>query len=194
MILPAGTPIDEARQAVRDAHLTRAPVVDAGGRFVGVVSSGETDGGATAGTAADIAYPTVSSEASLDSALDAMVSAGTNWVPVLERGRIVGVIAMAEVIGGYQTALRRTLRLLTGVTGRATLIEATVGEGSAFAGLPVSSAPWPAGAVAVSIDRRNQLVSPTPDTELQPGDLIVVVAPAGAEAEIRALFGDGGGR
>jgi CBS domain-containing protein len=194
MILPAATPLDEARGAVRSAHLARAPVVDAGGRFLGVVSSEETDGGggATAGTAADIAYPTVSSEASLDSALDAMVSAGTNWVPVLERDRIVGVIAMADVIGGYQTALRRTLRLLTGVTGRATLIEATVGEGSAFAGAQVSNAPWPAGAVAVSIDRRSQLVSPTPDTQLQPGDVIVVVAPAGAEDEIRVLFGEGG--
>ena len=194
MILPAATPLDEARRAVRSAHLARAPVIDAGGRFLGVVSHEEADdsAGATAGTAADIAYPTVSSEASLDSALDAMVSAGTNWVPVVERDRIVGVIAMADVIGGYQTALRRTLRLLTGVTGRATLIEATVGEGSAFAGAQVSSAPWPAGAVAVSIDRRSQLVSPTPDTELQPGDVIVVVAPAGAENEIRLLFGDGG--
>ena len=195
LVLPAATPLDEARQAVRAARLARAPVVNAGGRFLGVVSSDGTgdSGGATAGTAADTSYPTVSSDASLDSALDAMVSAGTNWIPVLERERIVGVLAMAEVIGGYQTALRRTLRLLTGVTGRATLIEATVGEGSRFAGVRVGTAPWPAGAVALSIERRSQLLAPAPDTELRPGDVVVVVAPAGAEAEIRALFGDNSG-
>jgi hypothetical protein len=81
------------------------------------------------------------------------------------------------------------LRLLTGVTGTAVLMEATVGADSPFAGVRVSSAPWPAGCVAVSIDRHSHLVAPTPDTELHAGD-VVVVAPAGAETAIRTLFGD----
>jgi hypothetical protein len=146
--------------------------------------------GETARAAADSSYPFVSSEASLDSALDVMVSAGTNWVPVLERDRIVGVIAMSEVIGGYQTALRRTLRLLTGVTGRAVLMEASVREGSRFDGTTVGSAPWPPGCVALTIERSSQLVAPTPDTPLLAGDVVVVVGPAGAEASIRSSFGD----
>ena len=137
-------------------------MVDAGGRFVGVVSSdgtGDSDG-TTAGTAANTSYPTVSSDASVDSALDAMVSAAPT-----------GYLSSS----GTGSALRRTLRLLTGVTGRATLIEATVGEGSRFAGVRVGAAPWPAGAVALSIDRRSQLLAPAPDPELQPGDVVVVV-------------------
>jgi Trk K+ transport system NAD-binding subunit len=42
----------------------------------------------------------------------------------------------------------------------------------------------------VSIDRHSQLVAPTPDTELHAGDVVVVVAPAGTETQIRALFDD----
>ena len=190
LVIPSEALLSEVDTAMRAAGLMLAPVVD-GDRFVGVLARQEPDGDdVTAGAAADASYPTVSSDANLDSALDAMVSAGVNWIPVLERDRVAGVIAMTEVIGGYQTALRRALRLLTGVTGTAVLMEATVGAGSPFAGVRVASAPWPAGCVAVSIDRHSQLVAATSDTELQVGDVVVVVAPAGAEAAIRTLFGD----
>jgi CBS domain-containing protein len=192
LVVPAASPLREVHTAMRAAGLMVVPVVD-GQRFVGVLASGEPvdDDGVTGRAAADASYPTVSSDASLDSALDVMVSAGVNWIPVLERDRVAGVIAMTEVIGGYQTALRRALRLLTGVTGTAVLMEATVGVHSPFAGVRVANAPWPAGCVAVSIDRHSQLVAPTPDTELHAGDVVVVVAPVGAEAAIRTLFGDG---
>jgi H+/Cl- antiporter ClcA len=191
LVIPAQVLLAEAHAAMLDAHLTDAPVVD-GDRFVGVLSIDEHDqSGTTAGAAADLTHPTVSSDANLDSALDAMVSAGVNWIPVIEHDRVAGVLAMTEVIGGYQTALRRALRLLTGVTGTAVLMEVTIGADSPFTGMRVSRAPWPTGCVAVSIDRHSQLVSPTPDTELHAGDVVVVVAPAGTETEIRRLFDDG---
>jgi CBS domain-containing protein len=193
LLIRAATPLADARAAIRAAHAPGASVVD-GVRYLGVVTSDAADveDTTTAGAAADSAYPSVSSDASLDSALDAMVSAGVNWIPVLERDRVLGVIAMTEVIGGYQTALRRALRLLTGVTGTAVLMEATISPESPLAGTRVANAPWPRGCVAVSIDRQSQLVSPTPETELKAGDVLVVVAPAGAETTIRALFGHTG--
>lgn len=191
VVVPAATPLDAAQSRMRAADVTRAPVTD-GDRFVGVITIDGTDqaGAAAAEGASDASYPTISSDASLASALDAMVSAGVNWIPVLEHNQLTGIIAMSEVIGGYQTALRRTLRRLAGIHGRAVLMEATVADGSPVAGVRVANAPWPAGCVAVSIDRHSQLVAPAPDTELRPGDLVVVVAPAGAETEIRKLLGD----
>jgi hypothetical protein len=171
------------------AGLTAAPVVD-GHRFVGVLVDPQvTDEAANAGAVADASYPTTSSDANLDAALDAMVSAGVNWIPVVERGRVAGLIAMTDVIGGYQTALRRALRLLTGVTGTAVLMEATIDADSPLAGARIANAPWPPGSVAVSIDRHSQLVAPTPETELRAGDVVVIVAPSGSEPAIRALFG-----
>ena len=82
VVVPADSPLPSALQLVRTARATRAPVVD-GDRFLGVITS-DMDGGQgapTAGAAADGTYPTVSSDANLDSALDAMVSAGVNWIP-----------------------------------------------------------------------------------------------------------------
>jgi len=193
LLIPAATRLADARAAIRAAHTLSAPVLD-GVRYVGVLSAdtADADDTTTAAAAADTAHPTVSSEASLDSALDAMVSAGVNWIPVIEQDRVLGVIAMTEIIGGYQTALRRALRLLTGVTGTAVLMEATIDPESPFAGTRVANAPWPPGCVAVSIDRQSQLVSATPETELHAGDIVVVVAPAGSESRIRSLFGNGG--
>jgi CIC family chloride channel protein len=195
VVVGATWPLRTALEVVRSERGTRAPVMD-GDRFVGVITT-DMDGrqdGLTAGAAADVSYPTVSPDAKLDSALDAMVSAGVNWVPVVERHGVTGVIAMSEVIGGYQTALRRTLRRLAGISGRAALIETTVGEGSPMAGVRVANAPWPGGCVALSIDRHSALVAPTPETQLLPGDVVVVVAPAGTEPEIREVFGDPGAR
>jgi CBS domain-containing protein len=189
--ISADAPIADAQASVRALGLSRGPVVDGHGRFVGVVSTDGPNGeGAAAVDAADTTYPSVSSEASLDAALDAMVSAETNWLPVLEHDRIVGVVAMSEVIGSYQTALRRTLRLMTGITGKATLIEATVMERSPFDGTTVADAPWPPGCVALTIERKSQLIAPTPDTPLHAGDIVVIAGPADAEASIRSTFGD----
>jgi Trk K+ transport system NAD-binding subunit len=61
---------------------------------------------------------------------------------------------------------------------------------SVLAGARIANAAWPRGSVAVSIDRHNQLVAPTPDTELLAGDVVVIVAPSGSEPTIRALFGE----
>jgi H+/Cl- antiporter ClcA len=189
LIIPASASLTDVRTAMTAAGLTAAPVVD-GDRFLGVLADPQVvDGAAKAGAAADTSYPTISTDSNLDAALDAMVSAGVNWIPVLEHGRVAGLIAMTDVIGGYQTALRRALRLLTGVTGTAVLMEATIDADSPLAGARIANAPWPPGSVAVSIDRHSQLVAPTPETELRAGDVVVIVAPSGSEPAIRALFG-----
>jgi Trk K+ transport system NAD-binding subunit len=114
-----------------------------------------------------------------------MVSAGIGWISVVdERSRVVGIVAMNQVVAGYQRALRRSLHQLADIKGSAVLIEAPVGEASAFGGTTVASAPWPRGTVVLSIDHHSQLIVPQPDTPLQAGDVIVAVAPAAAEAEL----------
>ena len=114
-----------------------------------------------------------------------MVSAGVSWIPVVDAGQLVGIVAMNEVIGGYQQALRRSLRLVADVRSGSVLVEVPVAEGSRFAGATVASAPWPPGSIALSIDRNSQLLTPLPETTLQPGDVIIAVVPTAAEAELK---------
>jgi Trk K+ transport system NAD-binding subunit len=104
------------------------------------------------------------------------------------RSRVVGIVALNQVIAGYQQALRRSLHQLADVRGSSVLVEAPVGEASAFGGTTVASAPWPRGTVVLSIDRHSQLIAPQPETPLHAGDVIVAVAPATAEAELRRLL------
>ena len=85
-------------------HLVGAAVVGADGNLVGVMSSQviASDGDTNVGAAADRNYPTVTPDQGLDIALDVMVSAGYAWLPVIEGDKVVGVVAMNEIIAGYQ--------------------------------------------------------------------------------------------
>jgi H+/Cl- antiporter ClcA len=182
----ATMPLDDARGLLEDLRVPGAPVLGDDGRFVGVLALGQTElPGAPGAGDIDRSYPTVPSNRGLDFALDAMVSGGIGWIPVVDGGRLVGIVAMNEVIGGYQRALRRSLRLLADVRGSAVLVEAPVSEASPFAGATVATAPWPRGSFALSIDRRSQLITPTPETVLEAGDVVVAVVPAAAESELR---------
>ena len=188
LILRVGTPVDDARRLLESQNLAGAPVVADDGALVGVMSAGGTTltADVTTQDGIDRSYPTVPADRGLDFALDAMVSAGIGWISVVdERSRVVGIVAMNQVVAGYQRALRRSLHQLADIKGSAVLVEAPVGEASAFGGTTVASAPWPRGTVVLSIDHHSQLIAPQPDTPLQAGDVIVAVAPAAAEAELR---------
>jgi hypothetical protein len=187
LVLPALTPVRAAAQLLGAAGVRGAPVVGDDDEFLGVMSSDKPrhDGDIAARAMGDRSHPTVSPDQGLDFALDAMVSAGAGWVPVVEQGRVVGIVAMSEVISGYQHALRRSTRLLADIRGATALVEAPVAAASAFAGTTVATAPWPRGSFALSIDRHSQLIAPRPDTAIQAGDVVVVVVPAAAEADLR---------
>jgi H+/Cl- antiporter ClcA len=177
--------LDEARRILVDRHLPGAPVVGGDGRFVGVLSKAPTELPEVSDRDVDRSYPTVRPDHGLDVALDSMVSGGLRWLPVVDAGHLVGIVAMNEVIGGYQRALRRSLHLLADVRGGSVLVEAVVSDTSPFARTTVAAAPWPRGSFALSIDRHSQLITPLPDTVLEGGDVVVVVVPAAAESALR---------
>ncbi|MEO8265402.1 MAG: chloride channel protein [Ilumatobacteraceae bacterium] len=187
VVLSADTPFSETSHLLHAKNLSGSLVVDNDGVFIGVISPNDSRHGGvlTAAAAADRSYPSVPSDRGLDFALDVMVSAGVTWIPVVDASHVVGIVAMNEIIAGYQRVLRRSLRLLADVTGSTVLVEATIGDASPFVGSTIATAPWPRGSFALSIDRHSQLIAPRPDVTLQRGDVVVTVAPAEAEAELR---------
>lgn len=185
LVLPDRLPLDEARRLLEDRRLPGAPVVGDDGTYVGVLARTPSDLPEATSRDVDRAYPTVRSYEGLDAALDALVSGGIAWVPVVDAGRLAGIVGMSEVIGGYQQALRRSIHLLADVRGSSALVEAVVADASPFAGTAVASAPWPRGSFALSIDRRGQLITPLPDTILEAGDVVVAVVPTASKAEFR---------
>lgn len=188
LVLTAATSQVEAQQLLVTNHLVGAAVVGDDGNLIGVMSAAAiaSDDLTTAGTAADRDYPTVAADQGLDVALDVMVSAGCPWLPVVDGPKVVGIVAMNEIIIGYQRALRRSLRLLGGANGSSVLVEAPVAENSIFVGTTVATAPWPTGSFVLSIDRKSRLIAARPETELQPGDVIAVVVSADGETQLRS--------
>ncbi len=187
LVVPSNMSLDDARSRLKVQDVPGAPVVHDVDGLVGVLSrdSPSSNDAHTAGAAADPEYPTVPSDRGLDFALDVMVSAGVNWVPVTDGTRLRGIVGMSEIIAGYQQAVRKSQRLLADVTGSSVLVEATIGENSPFVGVAVADAPWPRGTVVLSIDRHSQLIAPQPETTLQPGDTLMALAPEHAEDELR---------
>ena len=197
LVLDRSRTIGEAAASLSERGLRGAPVVGAGSAFLGVIQT-ETlapdreedrlDDGAIDGD-----YPVARGDSTLDGALDLLVSANVSWLPVLdERRHLIGILAMTDVIRGYRTALRRNLRMLSSVPRGTTLVQECVADESPFSGRTIADAPWPKGAVAVSVERGSQLIFPEPDTTLAPGDILSIVAPRSAEQILRrSIAGDG---
>lgn len=118
----------------------------------------------------------------------------------LDPGDPVTVISSTEIIldvlnehvnaASYSAALE-TMHLFG--RGNLSLVRVSVPEGSPAAGRTISEITIPRNSVLVAIERDNmeEMVIPTGDTQLQPGDRIVAVVKNGAGEKLQAIFADG---
>ena len=181
-----------ALQALADAGLADAAVVDARGSYVGTVrierlekvaSSGP---GARTGDAMDTTTATVAASASLDVGLEALVQAGGAWVPVTsEDRRLVAVLSAEALLGGYHRALDAHTGYVCNVTSHALAVEERVGRGSPVAGHQVRDAGLPPGCVVVTVQHNGALSHATGSTEIAPGDTLSMLVPADQVGRLR---------
>ena len=94
------TPIDDVAEILSKRHITGAPVLDADGYVVGIIS--EVDVFSKQGaTARDIMSPnviTVGEETSLEEVAAIMAGERIRRLPVLSGGRLVGLISRSDVL------------------------------------------------------------------------------------------------
>ncbi|HKT45184.1 MAG TPA: chloride channel protein [Gaiellaceae bacterium] len=174
LVLDAGLSAARARELLLHAGLRGAPVEDGNGRFCGTVSLHELAHlpiDATIGQHARSPERGVEADETLDVVAERLTTTGSSWLPVLERDKVVGILGMTELIGGYRRALATSLRRLT-ATGRTVLVEERVAEGSDVGGRRVSDVEWSPGTVIISIERDGQLLLVNSRTQLEPGDLV----------------------
>jgi CBS domain-containing protein len=107
------TPISEIVQAMADSHVSGLPVLDRGGRVLGVVSTTDvlqrqaeqSDVHAQAvmlthTTAEELMTPTphvIAPDISVQDAAKTMLTAGVHRLFVVEGGRLVGVISQTDI-------------------------------------------------------------------------------------------------
>jgi CBS domain-containing protein len=102
----AGSPATEAAKLMKEAHAGMIPVVE-NGRLLGavtdrdivlrVVAEGKDPMSTTAGDIASIDLITVTPDQDLDEAMKLMARHQIRRLPVVEDGRLIGVVAQADV-------------------------------------------------------------------------------------------------
>jgi Trk K+ transport system NAD-binding subunit len=104
--------------------------------------------------------------------------------------RVVGILSISDLVGGYQRALAASAGQFAAISPTVMTIEERVGADSPIVDVPLATAGLPPGSIVVSVQRGEQMLFPTGSTALQKGDLVSVLArPTTAEAMRRMIRG-----
>ena len=191
--------IGEARAALEEAGVPGAPVTDEQGTYLGTVELGrlalfasEGRDGEPVGPVVDATTPAVAQSETLGVGLEALLHGGGGWVPVTSGDRrVVGILAVGQVVRGYRRALVRDLDRVAGIGAGSIAVEEQVGPSSTLAGQRIRDVAWPAGCVVMTVQHGERLTFAVGDTELAAGDTVSAVAPLdGADALRRLVAGE----
>ncbi len=182
VILSSEASCFEALAQMAEADVTEAPVADAEGRFTGVVRAADLEervddlADAAVSSLVDPHFSPVQRGQHLDVALEILTTTAQTWTPVTdEERRVVGTLAMSDMVRAYRRELQGSLRKVAELTGASGIYEARVEEGSALAGKALREAAVPAGVIVTAIERARTVVLPEGRTVLQPGDRLMLL-------------------
>lgn len=105
----------------------------------------------------------------------------------LNQADIIGHLVVEEMSLGEMTTLLKLRR------GQYALVEEKVHPTSAAAGRAVGDLDWPATCVLVAVLRGPDLLTPTSNTILQPGDEVLAVLHSDVAHKVTALLGEAAG-
>ena len=180
LVLPTSTTAPEASDLCNAADVPGAPVVDAAGRFEGTMSRlsspNRSDPKATVGGLADAGAPAISMDSQLDTALESIASAHLSWVPVLDDDRhVVATLSVSDLVQAYRRELLASAERVSALGASAGAYEITVTKDSSLAGQSLALGRVPQGTLVTSIARDGQVLAPTGDIVLEPGDRLWVL-------------------
>jgi CIC family chloride channel protein len=185
LVLRVTDTVGRARDRLAAEGVPGAPVVD------GEMLRGVVDAETLAPLIADRRLAEVAEDApaitvtdALDDALGMLADHHLSWAPVVDEGRLVGVLSARDVIRAYRTALAGNVRRVRGVGPAGSLVEADLPAGSPLVEATVAAAALPRDCVLVSIERTDRTIVPRGDVVLKAGDRLVLYA---KEAAIPAL-------
>jgi chloride channel protein, CIC family len=215
------TALDDVITALADADTDALPVVGADGVLRGVVTPPDVERRLTtegvSAVAGDVIQPApgLTPEQPLSEALRTLVHWDTPGLPVVEpaSGELVGWITHRDVLTAYSRRLRSGLagvergrpgpppavsppesdRRLPTLQGH-TLVTLGVEHTGTPIGTPLNEIPWPPATLVVAVRRGDAIFEPQPDTVLERGDQITLLAPEGSQGDLADALRVGGGR
>jgi chloride channel protein, CIC family len=175
LVLSNSVTVSEAIERSRAAGVRGAPVVDAAGRFEGTIAVDQlvnsTHRWTRVGDLADAGAPVVTTDSRLDSALEAITSADTSWVSVLDDDRrVVGTMSISDLVAAYRAELLASAQRVSALGAVTGAFELVVTERSGLAGQPLRTADLPDATLVISIARNGEVLMPSGDVVLKAGD------------------------
>jgi H+/Cl- antiporter ClcA/predicted transcriptional regulator len=187
LVLSAEDSVSAALDALREARVPGAPVAPSSGAFSGRVTPAQLAAAPeedAVGGHAEHREQAVEAAETLDSVAERLSTTGTSWLPVLDGDRVVGIVGLSELVGGYRRALATSLRRLTS-TGKTVLVEERIAEGSDVAGRTIAEVPWSPGTVVIAVQRGEELLLVDGATRLERGDLVSALTHPRTEQSLR---------
>jgi chloride channel protein, CIC family len=178
-------------------HRSHGLAVVEDGKLVGVVTLSDiarADDGFNRVTVGEVMTPrpvTVTPSTPVSSALERMAALGVGRLPVVDESdpqRLVGMFRREEAVRAYHEALSATtdselhrLRLAQRVDPGAGYFDFRVPLGSIADGRLVREVSWPEGSTLVSIRRGREVLIPSGNTMLLPGDVVTAFGTGAAK-------------
>ena len=189
MVLRARQGVAEAREALAAVGVSGAPVVDEAHRFEGAVSRLALEASRAhdraVGDLVDPAAPTVAVSARLDTALESLMEASESWVSVLDNDRrVVGTLSISDLLSAYRRELLSTVARVTDLRSGTGAFDVRIAADSPAAGKKLRAAALPKAVVITSITRGSEVVLPSGDTVILPGDRLSLL---GARADLKKI-------
>jgi len=192
LVLPGTSLAAPAAQALSEQHLPGAPVVDEQGRFVGVLDAAQLDQAepqTPVGRLCDRQAVTTAPETKAALAAASLVSAGRNWLPVLDRQRrVLGILTAADLVRASRQVVLQSLRRTAQAGPAAATLDVQVAQDSPLVGRSLAEAGLPPGVVLVAVGRGPEVVLPDGRTVLAEGDLVSLLVPAGLRQQVLDLL------
>lgn len=124
----------------------------------------------------------------LDEAMHALDDASRPWLPVTERGNLVGRVSLRGIVRTYKDTLGRAVKRVTDLPPETTLLEAVVRESSPLVGRSLAHARLPSSTLIVSLLRDGTVIYPHGDTVVALGDRLTVLTATGQEETVRRFL------
>jgi H+/Cl- antiporter ClcA/CBS-domain-containing membrane protein len=175
---------DFARR-LEEQGVDAAPLVDAEGHYLGVVTltslrdrtrkSDDREGEIPV----DVTSAPVRENVRLDVVLELLTSSPQSWATVIDGSRrVVGTIALSDIVRNYRRTTQAYLRNLTEMGGATGVADVVVTDNSSIVGQTLRSPMIPRGVLITAIERGRAVIRPSGDTVLERGDRLTVIGTA----------------
>lgn len=194
-IFGPASPPDEVLTTLEGEREQFAVVDLAGGKF-GEVNLGDLRTGIESGksTVGELTRPiptTISSDVTLDVALDLLTANDRRWLPITEGKKILGVVDGADLLRSYRRAVGQQIRPLTALDTELAAMEVIIPPDSPIAGHKLLDSGLPVGVRVLLVERGAETTVPDGAWVLTPGDKLTLSVPASKRAAtFESLFGD----